>query len=88
MPSKRKAKKKRYTSPSFKVHDAGSAKAELETRGQSYLSNRTAVPFAIVPEVDVPKGLPQGAVVFDAHAVQTRRRGQRTPAASSRGRAR
>ncbi len=27
----------------------------------SYLSNRTAVPFAIVPEVDVPKGLPQGA---------------------------
>ncbi len=27
----------------------------------SYLSNRTAVPFAIVPEVDVPKGLPQAA---------------------------
>jgi len=34
MPSKRKAKKKRYTSPSFKVHDAGSAKAELEAKGQ------------------------------------------------------
>ena len=34
MPSKRKAKKKRYTSPSFKVHDAESAKAELEARGQ------------------------------------------------------
>lgn len=34
MPSKRKAKKKRYTSPSFKVHDAESAKAELEAKGQ------------------------------------------------------
>ena len=34
MPSKRKAKKKRYASPSFKVHDAESAKAELEARGQ------------------------------------------------------
>ena len=34
MPSKRKAKKKRYTSPSFNIHDAQSAKAELEARGQ------------------------------------------------------
>ena len=34
MPSKRKAKKKRYASPSFKVHDAESAKVELEARGE------------------------------------------------------
>ncbi len=35
MPSKRKTQKKRYSSPSFKIHDAKSAKAELEARGQS-----------------------------------------------------
>ena len=55
MPSKRKAKKKRYTSPSFNIHDAQSAKAELEARGQPKDPNVHRILRSINQQLDTTK---------------------------------
>ena len=57
MPSKRKAKKKRYTSPSFNIHDAQSAKAELEARGQPKDPNVHRILRSINQQLETTKKL-------------------------------